>query len=125
MRNLIIILLTNLILFGCANAPFTRELEVRSGYGEETPEPDLFSKRVFKEKESTEVYVFPQELPNGDLYRGGYVDAVIYEKEWVKEKPQKVEYEKTETKEIEVKNEVANRPHRYQPMFPNIDRGRL
>lgn len=119
MRNLIIILLTNLTLFGCANTPYTRELEVRSGYGEETPEPDLFSKRVFKEKESTEVYVFPQELPNGDLYRGGYVDAVIYEKEWVKTKPRR---KKVETSK---KNKVVTKPRRYQPMFPNIDRGRL
>jgi hypothetical protein len=31
---------------------------------------------------TTEIYIFPHEMPNGDRFKGGMIDAVIVKENW-------------------------------------------
>ena len=60
-------------MISCAHREHSNELSLRSNY-------DKDSKRT--RAKTTEIYIFPHEMPSGDRFMGGRVHAIIERENW-------------------------------------------
>lgn len=74
------IFLISTLMYSCAHNEHVDELSLRANY-----ENSLEKSKRTKAK-TAEIYIFPHEMPNGDRFKGGMIDAVIEKENWKQEK---------------------------------------
>ena len=70
------IFLISILIYSCAHSEHVDELSLRANYDESLEE----TKRT--KAKTAEIYIFPHEMPNGDRFKGGMIDAVIEKESW-------------------------------------------
>ena len=75
MRVFIQLFLISSLLVSCAHSEHRDELSLRANY-------DSVESGKRTKAKTAKIYIFPHEMPNGDRFKGGMVDAVIEKEDW-------------------------------------------
>jgi hypothetical protein len=75
MRVFIQLFLISVVTVSCAHNGHVDELSRRANY-------DLGKETKRTKAKTAEIYIFPHEMPNGDRFKGGMIDAVIERENW-------------------------------------------
>lgn len=76
--------LISLLLSSCASrAPSLRMLDKRSSYEMDSKEFVYIDDELSRDKaREVKIYIYPNEMPSGDYFQGGYLRAVIEKGKW-------------------------------------------
>ena len=76
--------LISLLLSSCASrAPSLRMLHKRSNYETDSKEFVYVDDELSRDKaREVKIYIYPNEMPSGDYFQGGYLRAVVEKGKW-------------------------------------------
>jgi len=85
--------LISIMLSSCASrAPSLRMLDKRSNYEMDSKEFVYIDDELSRDKaREVKIYIYPNEMPSGDYFQGGYLRAVIEKGKWSYKRKKKMQ----------------------------------